>query len=159
MQLHSVLCFLERLALPYWPFLTRWLAGRSCPLVLLSSEMSIPGNHLFFGIPVSVQPWSATSPLSILFGNGPSFGTCGLVTDTGASPSRSKFHVSLDSNSQPLLFVSSICSFSCRGMWSKDSHKDRTECLLLGLFLATLISIRYFHDHCGRVSFLARYQV
>jgi len=40
-----------------------------------------------------------------------SFGTCGLVTDTGASPSRSKFHVSLDSNSQTLLFVSSICSF------------------------------------------------
>ena len=105
------------------------------------------------------RPWSATSPLAIWFGNGPSFGTCGLVTDTGASPSRSKFHVSLDSNSQTLLFVSSICSFSCRGMWSKDSHKDRTECLLLGKFLATLISIRYFHDHCGRISFLARYQV
>ncbi|KAL8111819.1 hypothetical protein AgCh_019498 [Apium graveolens] len=29
---------------------------------------------------------------------------------------------------------------------------------LLGQFLATLISIRYFHDHCGRISFLARYQ-
>ncbi|KAL6977261.1 hypothetical protein U1Q18_026058 [Sarracenia purpurea var. burkii] len=35
-------------------------------------------------------------------------------------------------------------------MWNKDSHKYRTECLLVGLFLATLISIRYFHDQCGR---------
>lgn len=47
----------------------------------------------------------------------------------------------LDSKSQTLLFVSSICSCSCRGMWNKDSHSQASiernaSCLVSSLPLS-----------------------